>query len=693
MESVGDDSARAIIEIAHDAFISLDRDGRVLDWNPRAEEISGYTREEALGRDAGELLVPERYRERHRAGLRELLQADSSVRQRMHLTARRRDGSELPVEVTVVTVSSAHGRVLHAWVEDTSERAALLGELEAQLRGGAPGFGEILAALAEAVTIRDRNDHILYANRVACEIMGFRSLADLQSRPPRSIMDEYLVTGENGAELTMADVPSVRLLSGAPAEPLLMRTIHRVTGRMRWQLLKPAALHDRDGETVGAVTIIEDVTRQKVAELRERFLARASAILMASLDYEETLRNVARLAVPEIADWCAVDLIDEPGLSRRVAVAHRDPNKLVLAEQIRLLDTGAPDPERGAGRVLRTGISELYSEVSDEMLVAGAASDEHLALLRAAGLRSVLLVPLLARGRTLGVITLVTAESLHRFDQSDREFAEQVAARAAVAVDNARLATARRDIARTLQRSLLPETVPEIDGWEIATLYRAADADDEVEVGGDFYDFLPVDGGWIVLIGDVTGKGVEAASMTSLVRHGARFLSRYEHSPSRILAGLGDALRERPGLWLCTALCVRLESDHVVISSAGHPPPLILRDDGRIREIGGGGPILGAWEGQESADRSVPISSSETLLVYTDGVIDTRGESERFGAYRLRRLLAACAGSTPGALLTELAAELDRFQSTTRADDTAVLALRASSVARLQVQPVSQDVT
>ncbi len=685
------DSARAVIEVAHDAFVSVDRQGRVRAWNEQAEALFGYARTDAIGSDAGTLIVPERYRERHRAALEELFAAGPGpmIRRRMHLRAIRRDGTELPVDVTAITV----GDVIYAWVADMSERAALLGELEALLRRGSPGFAEVFDALGEAVTIRDRNDHIIYANRAAWEHMGFGSLEELQHRPPQAIMDDYLVTDEAGRELAMADVPSVRLLSGEEAPPLLMRTTHRRTGEVHWNLLKATALHDSAGERVATVTVIEDLTREKQAELRERFLARAGETLMSSLDYEETLRNVAWLAVPQIADWCAVDLVDDSGARQRVVVAHRDPEKLALAERLRRYEPPELDPAGGIGRVIRTGEALLYPDVTDEMLVAGSRDEEHLALLRAVGLRSVLLVPLRAPSRSLGAMTMVSAESLRRFDESDREFAEQIAARAAVAVENARLATARRETARTLQRSLLPEVVPEIDGWSIATLYRSADAAEEVEVGGDFYDFLPTAAGWIVLIGDVTGKGLEASAMTSLVRHGARFLSRYEHSPSRILAGLNDALRERPGLSLCTALCVRLEAERLVVCSAGHPPPLIVREDGRVREIGGAGPILGAWSAEDCVERSVAISADETVVLYTDGVIDTRGEYGRFGTPRLRRLLAGHARSEPAAMLATLEAELAAFSVARQADDTAALALRATPVrGEVDKQPAAEGV-
>ena len=674
------EAAEAIIEIAHSAFVTLDADGRVLEWNRRATELFGYPREDALGSELAELIVPERYREHHRAGLQRARAAAGGNSPRLAVEALRRDGSELPVEVSITVGRDGEEPVFHAWIDDVSERTQLLRELEAQLRGREPGFGEILDALAEAVTIRDPHHHILYANRAAVESMGFVSLEDMQRRPPQSIFADYIVHGEHGEDLTMDAIPSVRLLAGEPAEPLVMRTINRSTGELRWQLLKAAPLHDEDGRPVAAVTIIEDITRERIAELRDRFLARASETLMSSLDYEETLRNVAWLAVPEVADWCAVELVDERGTRQRVVVAHRDPAKLELAERLRAFEPEELDANRGVGRILRTGASELYQDIPDEVLATAAINDEHLTLLRSLGFRSVMLVPLRARGRTLGVMTLVTAESMRRFGEADREFAEQVAGRAAVAVDNALLATARRHTAETLQRSLLPDVVPELDGWNVATFHRAAHAVEEIEVGGDFFDFYETDHAWIVLLGDVTGKGVEAAALTSLVRHGARFLSKYERSPSRILVRLNEALSEQPGLLLCTAVCVRLERGQAVIASAGHPAALVVRDDGRVREIGTPGPILGAWTGRLPADRAVPVAADETLFLYTDGVIDALGEQERFGPERLRRLLAAHAGGTPDELLSELEAGLDRFQVGAQADDTAAMALRPAPV-------------
>lgn len=254
---------------------------------------------------------------------------------------------------------------------------------------------------------------------------------------------------------------------------------------------------------------------------------------------------------------------------------------------------------------------------------------------------------------------------------------------AAVTSERRRAEEAEREIAETLQRSLLPDAAPRIAGWEVATLYRPAGAA-EVEVGGDFYDFFATPDGWIVILGDVVGKGVQAAAMAGLVRHGARFVSQAENRPGAILARLDDALREQRTLSLCTALCVCIHTDHVLVSSAGHPAPIVVRLDGRIREIGGGGPILGLSSGASWPERTVRVSADETVLLYTDGVTDTHGETERFGQHRLAELLIEHSHLSPPELLTELETSLHRFQLGRQSDDTAAVALR------LQRSPVTR---
>jgi PAS domain S-box-containing protein len=667
----------------------MDAQGRIVYWNARAEEMFGYPRGDALGMMLADAVIPAEQHAAHHAGLRRFLATgettvlDGSI----ELTARRRDGSSLPVLVTVSAQREDDGWIFHALVHDLTERAVLLAELEDALRGRGPGFAEILDVLGEAVTIRDRADHIIYANRAALDHMGFGSLAELQARPPGSIMEDYIVDREDGSPLTMADIPSVRLLRGEEPEPLLMRTVNRSSGALSWNLLKASPLRDAAGEIVATATIIENVTAVKTSELRNRFLAEASQVLGSSMDYGQTLRNVAWAAVPQIADWCAVDLVDADGEREQVVAAHRDAAKLALAERLRAYQPERLDPEQGLGKVVRTGESELYAEITDDMLAPAARDEEHLRLLREVGLRSVILVPLRTATRTFGAMTLVNSESGRRFDEDDVRFAEQLADRAAVAVENARLYQARSRTAATLQRSLLPDTVPQIAGWDVAALYRAAGADPELEVGGDFYDFIETSDGWLAIIGDVTGKGVEAATLTSLLRHGARFIGQADTSPASILRRLDLALKQRAALSLCTTLCVALTPERVVFSSAGHPMPLLVAPDRSVREIGEPGRLLGLPHAYDWHDQELAIEPGETIVLYTDGVTDTRGDQQRFGDDRLRTLLTHAASSSPTELLARLDSELASFQVGAQADDTAVIAMRLQTTPSREAGP------
>ncbi len=556
---------------------------------------------------------------------------------------------------------------------DGAQVAGLVDELREALRGSERRFDAIVGSLADAVTIRDREHRFLYANRAALAHLGFESWEQLRETAPAAIMSDYHVCDEDGNELVMADIPSVRILRGEAAEPLLIQTINRDSGVRRWNMLKSAPLLSERGEIEATITIIEEVTERKRAELRAQFLAEASAALASSLDYEQTLRNVAQLAVPDIADWCAVDLLDDDGDRRTVAVAHVDPARLSLAETLRAYVPDRVDPEAGLGRVLTTGETVLYPEITDEMLVAGAIDERHLELLRELGFHSVVIVPMRIGGRTLGAMTLVSAESIRTLDQFDQELAEQVAARAAVAIENSRLYSERSAIARTLQQSLLPEQLPRVPGYELASMY--VPAIETSMVGGDFYDVWASRDGWTIVIGDITGKGIEAATLTALVRHTLRASAEFQASPAQLLAFVDATLKKRPILSVCTALCIRLERDTARVAVGGHPLPLLMSAAG-IREVGEHGPLLGAFSNARWRDLELRLDVGSTLVAFTDGITDARGDGQRFGSKRLRDTLTRLAEETPAGLMDALAGELERFQTGAHTDDTAAIAVR-----------------
>ncbi len=213
----------------------------------------------------------------------------------------------------------------------------------------------------------------------------------------------------------------------------------RPDSSIRWLAARGQVYPDETGRPVRLIGINMDVTERRRAEDRLRFLAEASSLLAGSLDYATTLESVARLAVPGIADWCAVDIVSDDGMLERLAVAHVDPEKVALARSLEQRYPSNPDASYGVPEVLRTGRSEIYPEIDDALLVATARDAEHLAILRSVGLSSAMVVPLLARGRAVGAITLIASESGRTFDQDDLTLAEDLARRAAAAVDNARL--------------------------------------------------------------------------------------------------------------------------------------------------------------------------------------------------------------------------------------------------------------
>ena len=536
----------------------------------------------------------------------------------------------------------------------------------------------ILGSLAEAVTVHDRRGKVVYANEAAVELLGAVSLDEILRAEPGELGNRFIVTDAHGEPIRPEQYPGRRLMAGDPdAPPMLTHSVRRDTGREYWFLTKATLLHDEEGETL-AVNVIEDVTEAKESELRQRFLDEAGQVLASSLDYQAALQRLCELAVPGIADWCAVDLAGRQGLER-VAIAHADPSKLTLAAELLRRYPADPDAPTGAAAVLRTGVPERYATIPDAMLVEVAQDPEHLDLIRGVGLRSAMVVPMTAGEEVLGVMTFASAESGRSFDEDDFAFAQDLARRAATAVQNGRLYAEQVRVAHTLQSSLLPDTLPVVPGWEAGASYQAGE--ERAEVGGDFYDVVPARDGHLVFLGDVTGKGVEAAALTALVRHSAQMAARFETRPSALLTLVNSVLRERPGLAPVSLVCALVESSapdgpaRVTIAAAGHPLPLLRRVGEPPVEAGRHDVLLGVVDRLEFAEATVEVGVGDVMLFYTDGVIDAPGEVERFGEERLRAAIEA-APPDPSALLHTIEAALRAFAVREGADDRAMLALR-----------------
>jgi phosphoserine phosphatase RsbU/P len=326
------------------------------------------------------------------------------------------------------------------------------------------------------------------------------------------------------------------------------------------------------------------------------------------------------------------------------------------------------------GRVIRTGTSIMHEEVSTEMLARRARTAEQLRQLRALQLRSEVVVPLRVPERTVGAMVLATAESRRRFTTEDLELAEQLGRRAGVAIENARLQRQVADVAETLARSFLPPSeLPDVAGWEVASLYRPIVSEQRIELGGDFLDILEVGSCWFAVIGDIEGKGVLAATVSGLMRHGTRLAAQQRPEPAGVLEQLDEALTGYPSDVTATMLCARLGKADLTIASAGHPPPLVANLEGEARELRARGPMLGAFPDAEWHERRFEIATGELVLFYTDGITEALGGRTSLGRDRLRMLLAAQAGRRPA----EVAEALDEALDGVRVrDDLAALVLR-----------------
>jgi PAS domain S-box-containing protein len=550
--------------------------------------------------------------------------------------------------------------------------------LVTDLRSTRAWLDGVLGSLAEAVTVHDERGQTIYANQAAATLLGRASPEEVTQARPGELAERFAITNEDGTPVALEDLPGRRLVKGEDAPELLTRSIDRQTGQGYWLLTKATLLHDQG--RVYAVNIIEDVTASKEAELRQRFLAQAGQLLASSLDYETTLQRVADLAVAWLADWCAVDMPDGRGGIQQVALAHSDPAKVAQARELRRRYPPDPEAEGGVPGVLRGGPPELFRDIPDELLAATITDPEQLAAFRSLGMRSVMIVPMRVGEETLGALTLVTADSGRRFTDSDFAFAEDLALRAATAVQNARLYEAQVRVAHTLQSSLLPERLPELEGWAGAASYQAGEHG--AEVGGDFYDIVTAgEGRHLVFLGDVTGKGIAAAALTSLVRHSVRTAARFDPRPSAILALVNEILVEQPQLAPVTLVCALIDGSTLTVASAGHPPPLLKRGR-RVSELGTAGVLLGAVANRNYSEHSFQLTPGDTVLLYTDGVTDTPGAGDRFGPDRLAELLTH-APDAPAEILDRIEDALRRFQRGSTTDDRAMLVLRFAGADRL----------
>ncbi len=631
-----------------------DLDGRYVRINDHMAEINGRPPDEHIGRTLAEILpqLPE-------AGAA----VDGVARTGMPATGMEirgetpaRPGVEREWVASYWPVRAARGEALigvGAVVFDVTDRRAA----ERALRAQTDRYETLLTALSEIgegmVVVED--GRCVYANPAFEQLSGytFPELTALESlyellepeereeaerrarlRAERGLVDSgyTLAMRRRDGSRVMLELAGVPLeLSGPPARSQLVVVVRDITARR------------------GA----EDERERLLA--RSALLAEASALFDQSLDEERILGSVAELCIRDLADTCVVVLGSHPGPARRTVAVARDPRRgPELADA--MLDGR---PGASAAEVLRTG-----TPFADDT-------------------RAV--VPLSARGRALGVLVAgFDAPGAQRPEEA-LGLLEDLGRRAALALDNARLYAERSAIATTLQRALLPPDLPRIPGAQLAARYLASG--EGIEMGGDFYDCFATGGGdWALVIGDVCGKGAEAAALTALARYTLRASVLHTRRPAQVLAELNEALlRQGLDYRFCTVLYAsvtpRPRGCDVVVATGGHPLPLVLRAGGEVERAGTPGTLLGIVREPEISERRVALGPGDTLVLYTDGVVEASPADDALAPERLAELLRACAGEDAGAIAEAVERKALAVQDGRLRDDVAVVVLRAEPFA------------
>ncbi|MFD5777729.1 SpoIIE family protein phosphatase [Streptomyces fungicidicus] len=669
-----------LLDVLRVASVVLDTEGRIVLWSPQAEELFGYGAREALGRYAAQIMVHEEHLDLVVKLFAEVMRTGRSWAGAFPI--RRKDGGTRLVEFRNMRLLDDRGKVYalglavdQATVRRLEQEVALSNRIVAQSPIG-------LAVLDGDLRYVSVNPALERMNGLpAGEHLG-RTMPEVLPRVDAEEVEE------SARRVLETGLPAIdRSMTGrTPADPDDDHAWHVSLYRLENTL----------GTVLGVAVSVVDITEQhranteaESARRRLAVIADATARIGTSLDLERTAGELADVAVPELADAAAVDLLEAVAQGRRSALGPTEdaviralavrwvatPDVLSAADPPGLVTRYAPD--RLITECVRTGLPVMVPHVDDEDLARIARSPEAAALLARAGVHSYLAVPLIARGEVLGALDLTRTRNPRAFDEDDLLLARELASRAAVQIDNARWYQSARDTALTLQRSLLPSHPPVTGGLEVASRYQPGGATSEV--GGDWFDVIPLeDGRTALVVGDVMGSGITAAATMGRLRTATHTLASLGLDPAVLLEHLD---RITAGLDQALATCVYAVHDprerRCTIANAGHLPPARVRAGhaAELLDLPTGVPL--GVGGVGFSTTTVELGPGDRLVLYTDGLVETRRHALD---ERLDRLLGLL--DRPGHSLEEVCdLLLGTLREPDNVDDVALLIARATTPA------------
>ncbi|MER6996229.1 SpoIIE family protein phosphatase [Streptomyces sp. NPDC000410] len=637
-----------LLDVLGMAAVALDSDGRIALWSRQAEELLGYTADEALGEYAARLLVADE----HIGFVLELFSRvmDSGEAWAGVFPIRHKDGSLRLLEMRNMRLQSRQGGYYALGLaadQETLRRVERDLALSVRLVDQSPIGLAVLDTDLRFIGVNPALEHVdkIPAEQHIGRLVG-ETLPFLDSDDIEAAMKTVLETG----------TPLVdRQVTGhVPADPEDERA---------WSL-SLYRLEDPGGRVLGVAASVIDVTdRHRAAQEAERARHRLSLVADASvrigttLDLRETARELAEVTVPELADIAAVDVLDsavegrrEPvpaggsAVFRALAVETAEPTAAVRAADPPG-ELARYDADRLVTQCVRTGEPVVVPRVTEADLADIARDAKAAVLLAEAGVHSYLAVPLIARGEVLGALDLKRFRNPLPFDADDILLAGELAGRAAVCIDNARWYQQQRNTALTLQRSLLPQEPPPVVGLDVATRYQPAGA--VSEVGGDWFDILPLNGDRTALVvGDVMGSGINAATTMGRLRTASQTLAALGLDPGQVLRQLdGITVGLDPYIATCLFALYDPRRGHCRLASAGHMPPVLLRPGRapRLLDLPTGAPL--GVGGVPFRAVTVDLIPGDRLVLYTDGLVETRDEDIDT---RLHLLLTLLAGPDTG---------------------------------------------
>jgi PAS domain S-box-containing protein len=655
----------AMMTASLDCIVGIDHRGAVIEFNDAAEQLFGYRREQVLGQELAELLVPEELRERHRAGLRRYLETGEKkvIDSRIELPALRSDGAVVPVELTVTRIPDSEPAVFTGFLRDTSDRA----EAERVRQH----LAEVVRSTHDAVLSKDLEGIVTSWNPAAEKLYGYSAEAAIG----RSI--SFLVPPDHETEVEMI---LDRVRDDEQLETYETERI-RADGTRIAVSLTVSPIRSPIHGVIGASVIARDVTGIRRRRQAQDFLVAASRLLDTSLDPGRTARTIVGTAVPDLAEICVIDFVRDDGWLGDSVVAGADPAAAVRLEEIRRSSPLDPAGQHPAAQVLRGGKPMIWRDLKAPGVIDDVAqSDEHRRLMNDAGYNSAAVLPLVARGRTIGALSFLHAHGDLRYDDADLDFLGELGERAALVLDNARLYHERAVIAENLQRGLRPPRPAEIPGLGISVVFEAAG--EGIEIGGDVYDVLPTEDGCWILVGDVAGKGSAAAGVSVAVRHSVRGLTREIDEPEEVLARVNELLLAGSSLNdFATAVLLRMRRAgdrwQLAVASAGHPPVVHTTPAGPIQL--GGGAVLGGWADAAIARHDVELGPNDTLVLCTDGWLEAGPVASHHDSDAFAAKAHSLAGLELGELTAALRADAVKRGSGGLRDDLVVLALRPAT--------------